>query len=382
MLRAPALSGPDRAELHPAARAPRPTTTRRLLLLAAADPVGDPLSVARAPAARDHGRGGGRRRGRRAARHRRAGDFRHPLVRSAVYRAAAGPERRAAHLRWRRRRIAESIRIAARGIWPPRPPAPTRTVARELERSAGRAKARGGLAAAAAFLQRAVALTDDPARRAGRALAAAQASLGAGAFAVARGLLATAEAGPLDEIGRARVDLLRAEIVFAQTRGPDAPVLLLQAARRLEPLDARLARDTYLDAWGAALFVGHLAGPGGSLLEVSRAAASAPAPADGPLPRDLLLDGLALIFTEGERRRGAGAAARNRRVRDRRRSRPKRYSGGAGWRHGRRSGSGITTTPSRSPNARRPARARLRGARGPRRGRQRLRPGCRVGRRL
>ena len=136
-----------------------------------------------------------------------------------------------------------------RGTWPLRRRGPTRRSRSELERSAGRAQARGGLAAAAAFLQRAVALTGDPARRADRALAAAQASLRAGAFDVARGLLAAAEAGPLDELGRARVDLLRAEVAFAQNRGGDAPLLLLQAARKLETLDVRLARNTYLDAW-------------------------------------------------------------------------------------------------------------------------------------
>ena len=99
---------------------------------------------------------------------------------------------------------------------------------------------------------------------------------------MARGLLAAAEAGPLDELGRARVDLLRAEIAFAQGRGGDAPPLLLQAARKLEPLDVRLARETYLDAWAAALFAGHLATPGGGLLDVSRAAAAAPTAAEPP----------------------------------------------------------------------------------------------------
>ena len=115
---------------------------------------------------------------------------------------------------------------------------------------------------------------------------------------MAHGLLAAAEAGPLDELGRARVDLLRAEVAFAQKRGSEAPPLLVQAARKLETLDVRLARNTYLDAWAAALFAGHLASAGGSLLDVSRAVATAPDPAD-PLPCDLLLDGLALIFTEG-----------------------------------------------------------------------------------
>ena len=124
----------------------------------------------------------------------------------------------------------------------------------ELERSAGRAQARGGLAATAAFLERAVALTEDPARRADRALAAAQASLQAGAFDVAPGLLAAAEAGPLDEFQRARIDLVRAQLAFASGRRTEATPLLLAAARRLEALDISLARETYLDAFFAALF--------------------------------------------------------------------------------------------------------------------------------
>jgi DNA-binding CsgD family transcriptional regulator len=179
-------------------------------------------------------------------------------------------------------------------------PGPDEDVAHELEQSAGRAQARGGLAAAAAFLQRAVALTGDPARRADRALAAAEASLEAGAFDAARGLLAAARAGPLDELGRARLDRFEAELAFAEQRGSDAPLLLLQAARKLETLDVRLSRDTYLDAWAAALFAGRMASAGSGLLDVSRAVTSAPE-ADPPLPRDLLLDGLALFFTEGRR---------------------------------------------------------------------------------
>ena len=143
-----------------------------------------------------------------------------------------------------------------------------------------------------------MALTGDPTRRAARALIAAEASLGAGAFGVARGLLAAADVGALDDLGRARGDLLRAEVAFAQNRGGDAPQLLLKAAGKLEPLDPGLARDTYLAAWGAALFAGRMA-LSGSLLDVSRAVAGAPARPGPPLPRDMLLDGLALIFTAG-----------------------------------------------------------------------------------
>ena len=277
-----------------------PEDARRLLLVAAAEPVGDPLLVRGAcerlgisPSAVDATEG--------LLTLQERVTFRHPLARSAVYRAASGPDRRATHSA-----LAE---VTNRTVDPDRrawhlaaaAAGPDEDVARELELSARRAQARGGRAATAALLQRAVAVTNDPERRAERALAAAQASLGAGAFDVARGLLSVADAGPLDELGRARVVLLRAEIAFAQNRGGDAPLLLLQAARRLEALDVRLCRNTYLDAWGAALFAGHLAAPGGGLLDVSRAVAVAPEPAEGALARDLLLDGLALIFTAGTR---------------------------------------------------------------------------------
>ena len=275
-----------------------PDVAQRLLLVAAAEPVGDPLLLQRACE-----RLGIPRYAVDATDGLLAFDervtFRHPLARSAVYRSASGPERRAAHSA-----LAE---VTNRDVDPDRrawhlaaaAAGPDEEVARELELSAARAQARGGLAAAAALLQRAVALTGDPARRADRALAAAQASLGAGAFDAARRLLATAEAGPIDDLGQARVDRLQGEVAFAQNRSSDAPVMLLQAARKLETLDVRLSRDTYLDAWAAGLFAGRLAAAGGGLLDVSRAMAAAPDPPKPPLPRDLLLDGLALFFTDG-----------------------------------------------------------------------------------
>src|SRR5207302_10240448 len=136
---------------------------------------------------------------------------------------------------------------------------PDEDVAAELEHCAGRAQARGGLAAAAAFLEWAAVLTPSAARRAGRALAAAEAKVRAGAFAAALDLLAMAEAGPLDELERARVDLARARLAFATSRSSDAPSLLLKAAKRLEPIATGLARATYRDAMVAALFAGHLA---------------------------------------------------------------------------------------------------------------------------
>ena len=176
---------------------------------------------------------------------------------------------------------------------------PDEAVARELESSAGRAQARGGLAAAAAFFERAAVLTPDAARRTERALTAARAKVQAGAFDAALKLLAMAEAAPLDEMQRARVDLLRARLAFAANRGSDAPPLLLRAAKRLEPIDAGLARETYLDAVSAALFAGRLASPGGTPQEVAAAARAAPRPSHPPRASDLLLDGLAANWSEG-----------------------------------------------------------------------------------
>ena len=170
-------------------------------------------------------------------------------------------------------------------------------VAAELERSAARARARGGVAAGAAFHERAAELTPDPARRARRALVAAQGKHQAGATDAALSLLAAAQAGPLGELDSARAQLLRAQIIFATTRGSDAPPLLLEAARRLEPLDATLARETYLDAFAAALSADRLV-RGGNAREIAAAVLAAEWE---PSTRacDLLLDGLALLTTEG-----------------------------------------------------------------------------------
>ena len=222
--------------------------------------------------------------------------FRHPLVRSAAYQGASLPDRQDVH-----RALAEATdpeidpdrrawhrALAASG--------PDEAVADELERSADRARGRGGVAAAAAFLQRATELTPDAVRRGERALAAAQAKLDAAAPDAASELLATAELCPLDELQRARLERLRA-IAFAHRRGSYAPPLLLQAARRLVPLDVELSRETYLEALGAAIFAGRLS-TGCGVLEVSRAALTAPLAAS-PRATDLLLDGLATRFTEG-----------------------------------------------------------------------------------
>jgi hypothetical protein len=277
-----------------------PGQTQRLLLTAAADPTGDVTLLWRAAelqgipadAAAPAEAAGLVELGARM-------HFGHPLARSAVYQAASAGDRRAAH-----RALAEATdpdADADRRAWhlANAAPRPEETVAVELERSAGRAQARGGLAAAAAFLECAAALTPDPAQRAARALAAAQAKIQAGAFEAAVKLLGMAEAAPLDEFQRARVDLLRAQLAFAANRGGDAPPLLLKAAKRLEPIDIELARETYLDALNAALSAGRLASPGGSSKEVSQAARAAPRPSHPPRAPDLILDGFAVHFTEG-----------------------------------------------------------------------------------
>ena len=276
-----------------------PEVTRRLLLLAAAEPTGDTALLWRAA--------GGL--GISAADAAPAGvdglltigdrvTFRHPLVRSGVYHAAPVADRRPAHLA-----LAEATDPGAdpdRRAWhrAEATAGPYEEIAAELDRSAGRAQARGGLAAAAAFLERSATLTIEPARRAQRALAAAQAKYLAGAFDAALVMLATAEAGPLEELQRARAELLRGQIAFASSHGREAPQLLLKAARQFEPLDVRLARETYLEALFAALFAGRLA-LGGGVREVAAAARAAPPPPQPPHASDLQLDGLALVITDG-----------------------------------------------------------------------------------
>jgi tetratricopeptide (TPR) repeat protein len=270
---------------------------QRLLLLAAVEPRGDPLLLLRAaePLGIKVSAVYPETNGLLSLADRVT--FRHSLVRSAVYRTAATQERRAAHLA-----LAEAtdpVGDPDRRAWHPATAAagPDERVAVELERSADRAQARGRLAAAAAFLERAVALTGDPARRADRALTAAEANLPAGAFDAALALVATAQAGSLDDFQRARVDLVRGHVAFASGLGNDAPPLLLRAARTLERFDMELARETYLTAWGAAIFAGPTGG--GTLKEICRAVRALPSPGASPCALHLLLDGPALLTTEG-----------------------------------------------------------------------------------
>ena len=279
--------------------APLPDATKRLLLLAAAEPVGDPALLWRAA----EGLGISRDAADPAEADRLLTvaarvTFRHPLVRSAVYQAAPEDDRRLAH-----RAIAEATDPGTdpdRRAWhqAQAAPRPDEDIAAELERSATRAQARGGFAAAAAFLERSATLTPDPARRGARALAAATAKFDAAAPDRACELLATAEMAPLDELQRARADMLRAQIAFGR---PDASQLMLEAARRLEPLDARLARQAYLQALGAAMFAGRLNSGVGvrEVADAARAARREGSSVRPPCAVDLLLDGLVTRFTEG-----------------------------------------------------------------------------------
>jgi DNA-binding CsgD family transcriptional regulator len=276
-----------------------PDATRQLVLLAAAEPSGDQALLWRA--AERLGIPGAALEPAELAGLLEIGAkvrFRHPLVRSAVYRAATPQARRETH-----RALAEATDRDAdpdRVAWHRAEASvgPDDGVAAELEQAAGRAQARGGFSAAAAFLERAAALTVDPGCRARRALAAAQAKYEAGALDDALALLVEAEGGALDDLERVRADLLRAELVYALKRGSDAPALLLDAARRLQHAEPDLARATLLEALEAARFAGPL-GSAVGVAEVSEAALASPHLERPPSPADLLLQGFATQYTEG-----------------------------------------------------------------------------------
>jgi DNA-binding CsgD family transcriptional regulator len=277
-----------------------PEPAQQLMLLAAADPTGDATLLWRA--AQTLGLRPDAAIQARAKQLLSIGSqvrFRHPLVRSAAYVAGSPEDRRAAHLALAAATDAQAD--PERQVWHLAEAAtgPDEDVAAALEQAAAKIQARAGLAASAAFLQRSVMLTAEPGRHTERALAAALAHLHAGAFDIALALLARAEAHAVDDLQRARVEMLRGQIEWASVTGREAPVLLMQAAKRLETLDAELARETYLHAWVASHLAGPLAGPGGLLLEVSRAVQAAPQPAGAPRPGDLLLDGLTTMIIQG-----------------------------------------------------------------------------------
>jgi tetratricopeptide (TPR) repeat protein len=275
-----------------------PEQTRQLMLLAATDPTGDATLLWRAAQTL-----GVTREAAEAAETEQLLQigsrvmFRHPLVRSAAQTVASLTERRSAHLAIAS--VTDAEHDPDRRIWHLAAAAtgPDEDLAAELERSAGRAEDRAGLAAAAALLQRSAALTPNPKLRADRFLAAAHAHLHAGAFGTALSLLA--EAAAVDELQGAQVDLLRGQVDRAASAGREAPVRLLQAAKKLESLDIRLALNTYLDAAAAAAVAGGLARLGGRLIDVVTAARAAPPPPAGLQSGDYLLEGLAVSITAG-----------------------------------------------------------------------------------
>jgi DNA-binding CsgD family transcriptional regulator len=276
-----------------------PVESARLLLLAAADPTGDVALMWRAAGFLGLGvEAAAPVIEAELASFTSRVRFRHPLVRSAAYRSAVLADRRDVH---------RALATATDGGTDPDRRAwhralaavgPDEAVAADLERSAARARARGGVGAAAAFLERAAMLSADPEQRAERALAAASAKIQAGAFEAASDLLALAESGALSEVQKARTELIRGRIAFVTSRGSEAPPLLLAAANKLVGVDARLARTTYLEAMTAAMFVGRLA-VGADVVDIARTLDADPPPPGDESPSDLLLDWLVVQFSRG-----------------------------------------------------------------------------------
>jgi DNA-binding CsgD family transcriptional regulator len=274
-----------------------PYDTRRLLVAAAAEPLGDATLLWRAAAVL--GLGANSAHAAEAAGLIKFGAqvrFRHPLVRAAAYRSASADERQEVH-----RALAEVTDGDVdpdRRAWHRAQAAllPDEAIAAELEQSAARAQYRGGLLAAAALLERAASLTPDPARRAERQLAAAWRKCDGGALDAALALLAAVEAGPEDALRAAQAKHLRGQIAYDQRRAVEAARLLLDAARHLEPLDGELARETYLDALGAAILSSTT---DDAARDVAAAARAAPRPRGEPRATDLILDALATRFLDG-----------------------------------------------------------------------------------
>jgi DNA-binding CsgD family transcriptional regulator len=281
-----------------------PGGTQTLMLLAAADPTGEPALIWNA--ARNLGVDPGAAEAAGAERlvsWEPRVRFRHPLIRSAAYYAFPAAERRGAHQALAM--VTDPEADPDRRAWHLAEAAdgPDEQVAAELERSADRARGRGGWGSGAAFLERAAALTPDEEHRARRMLAAAENRLAAGEAPAARALLGLAAPRLADVLARARARRLEGQSLYAAGQMPEATSVLLDAARMVQPFETRLARDTLLDAWGAAQFSGQ---PGAGMAEFLRAVRSVPEMADsGATVADPLLDGFAAV---GERRYEAGAA--------------------------------------------------------------------------
>lgn len=272
-----------------------PIEDQQLALLAAADPVGNVTVLQRAALSLGHDLV-------TVDRTRAAGlfdigttvHFRHPLVRSAVYRTAEAEDRRAAHAALAAATDPETD--ADRRAWHRAHATlePDESVAQDLIDSADRARCRGGMAAAAAFWARAAELTPDPGVRASRSITAAEVATAAGDFAAAQALLGAAEIVPLEELRAAQVQRMRARVAFSLRRGSDAPGLLLAAAQRLDAVDRPLARQTYLEALLAAVHTGRAA-----YGVVAPAVLAAPLEEEPAGPQDLFRRGLAVRMTDG-----------------------------------------------------------------------------------
>jgi DNA-binding CsgD family transcriptional regulator len=274
-----------------------PEDTQCLLVAAAAEPLGDATLLWRAAAVLGFGPNAGDAAQAAGLIHFGARvRFRHPLVRAAAYRSASTEVRQAVH-----RALAEATDVDVdpdRRAWhrAHATQSPDEEIAAELEQSAARAQSRGGLLAAAALLERAARLTPDRARRAERELAAAWRKRGGGALDAALALLAAIEAGPADELRAAKVKHLRGQIALDQRRATDAVRLLVDAAQHLEPLDCDLARETFLEALGAAIFSSTTDDAASAVAAAARAAA--PVPGESRIT-DLILDALAMRLVEG-----------------------------------------------------------------------------------
>jgi DNA-binding CsgD family transcriptional regulator len=273
-----------------------PPEARRLLLLAAAEPLGDPALLRRAADSLglDETAAGLCEAGRLLEFDAYV-RFRHPVLRAVVYRSAAPPERRGVHAALAA--ATDPQRDPDRRAWHRALAAigPDEDIAAALLESGERARARGGIAAAAAFLERAAALTGDDAVRATRLIGAAGAKLEAGTPAEASALLDAAQLETLSPGERARTELLRARISFAVRRGPSATADLLHAAQQLEGVDEGLARETHADALFAAMVDGRF---GAGVDRAAESASRAPPAAGAPGAADLVLDGLTRIAAD------------------------------------------------------------------------------------
>lgn len=275
-----------------------PPDARLLLTLASADPTGDPKLLWAAahrlnvdvPVASSAAEASGLVRFDTRAR------FCHPLARSAVYRAAEPERRQAVH-----RALAEAtdpVTAADRRAWhrAQATTGPDERVAAGLEASASRARSRGGVAAAAAFLRRAAALSLDPDKQTERTLSAARATFETGDSDAAADLVASIDPETLNEFQRASVDQLRGQIAFIGGVGGAAhgAESMLRAAQRLADRDPERSREYFVSALEMALVVGRAAGVMEQVLDAARSAPPAQDPPD-------LLDALVLLTGEGHR---------------------------------------------------------------------------------